>query len=230
MLDELIQRVEQYIAEKLARQAADGQADIGLGMKQRFVRRDLPEQGDIAAQCRFRADGVLQDNFPCNRIQLTEGLLWLRQPCQLGLPLGQQEMAVDGWKKRADVHLTVVAVAGHPHEALQSADGAVGALADAIGETIVDPGAFYRRADDRDQPLLGQAVAKSRGEDFAQFGILDGECGHPARLVDFRINVMRERTNDAGYFDQVAAFVDAVAGLVDAGIKLAGDFCFGHGS
>ena len=86
MLDVLIQRIEVNIAKKLARKAADGQADIGLAMKQRFVRRYLFEQGDIATQGGLGKYWVLQNNLLCNCIQLPEGLFGIGQSCLFSFP------------------------------------------------------------------------------------------------------------------------------------------------
>src|SRR5688572_18821516 len=65
------------------------------------------------------------------------------------------------------------------------ADGAMGALAEAIGVGIKNKTALKQRADDIDERVMHDAIPKRRGADHARLRLVNLKSGILAGLIDF---------------------------------------------
>jgi len=228
VFDELVEFVEIDVGEELAGEAADWQADAGRAVKQRFVRRNLCEQGEVAASARRRVQRRLGQDGGGNLIQPAAGGFRAGQFGQCLPPEIKRDAAVYAGKEGADVELEIPALRGLTHEALQPLDSGLGAFAFAVGIAVVDEAFIPPGVDVAHQPLLHQPVGKVRGEYLPQLGVGDGKHGEGLRLVSAFGNGGGLFEHQPGQLDEAGALVFAIAGVGGAFEQLAGDRLPGH--
>jgi hypothetical protein len=153
----MIESVEINIREKLAGQIANWQAAPALRRREKIVVGEVPIELDL-------------------RVAAVDNLV--DQPQSFGVRDDAanelfQNLVIDAGKILAQVNFQNVLCL--LHELLQPPNGGVSSFAHAVGIAVENKPALEERADDIDEHVVHDAVAKGRGTDEALFRLVNQE-------------------------------------------------------